>query len=323
MFMAASPPPKRMTWDGPDPAFEEIVRRVYQSRSQRDDWGRGPPSSKSKLWDSFVFPILLGLNKRSAQAVYGKRVLEDLLDFEQALATKEDDTWTSRVREQLEVERQRIEGSPGEGYKRAMVDYIDGRLEGADLVRSVFTAARFVDEDVDPKHLRAIREDFDAEFEYALTSVDQGEIHGIGYVKFVIWLHSIDSGVRLTPPNGLIQRTLKYKDIDVPAPIGTGDEKRIQFGETCTATKQVRDALQDEIAEDLWEREVQNAAWLLGTTRSLLTGDQSAKRKLDASALLDFVQETDRSIGGLNSELADVEALQAFGSDLRTFLKAR
>jgi hypothetical protein len=335
--MVCSSFPEREATSVPGPTlsegFVQLSTLSHEKASRRVDRRRGIPTDRVAIWEHFAYPIFLGFNTRSAQAVYATEVFRDLMTLEEALSAGEDDTWSQRVQNVIDQELGDIQGTPGEGLKRSMLRTVEGHLANADLVQTVYSGATFV-QSLDLGQLAGIRGNFEKEFTFAKRQVESDQLHHVKYIKFVLWMHGCDVGLTLTPPTGSIVRALSSTDLGFKN-YGfhanetanefleqSGLKEAIQFNQICLDIHTVARKLRPIIGDDLWEREVQYAAWILGTTRGLFAGDRSTQRLIEAASILSFIEETGRTLEGYEEEMVDIERLMDFMDELKKFLAA-
>jgi len=102
------------------------------------------PKKDGEIWDALLSTVFLGAVVRTAQAAYVKEALGDLIAFDAAKAVPTDPVWRSKVLKVINAKLGSIAGTPGEGFKRAILQIVTHEVENFDLSRTIGTALKFL-----------------------------------------------------------------------------------------------------------------------------------------------------------------------------------
>lgn len=258
------------------------------------------PKNDSDIWDALLYTVFLGAIVRSAQAGYAKEVLTDLLEFKAAQKVPKDPIWSKKALKVLNTELGSIKGTPGEGFKRAILQIVIQQVENLDLSRTIGTALDFFDnQKLNVQKIKSLQNDYKGTLD--LTDLAAREIHNIRYIKAVLWLYGCGIAMDLVPPNAHVTRFLNecgYLGFgwsrDIP------DDWQI-FTPACKCMRDVAKKVATELGRSITPKQAQAAVWYLQTCRGLLpTGH---KKELTPLALIDFLRTQKWSIQRLDDKL--------------------
>jgi len=292
--------------------FSDFVAAVIEDR----DWDT-LPTNDSEVWDALLYPIFLGENIRSAQAHYIEELLERFLTMSAAETTETDPNWNDPILAAIDSEMKTIQNTPGAGLKRAALNAARVNVANYDLCRTVHTALRFFKtHDFGAKKISHIRDDTRGTLE--LVDYAAREIYNVKYIKAVIWFYNCGVAQDLAPPNYHSQSFLVecgYQEFGFSR--DSVAESREIFAPLCQKMRSVAIAVSDELKEPVTAKQVQLAAWYLGSCRGL-PELQGIRRRLTPKLLLVFLGG--RKVDYL-SKLSDVEKLESLGNELNSFLR--
>lgn len=282
-----------------------------------EDWNWDElPRTDSDIWDALLYPIFLGATVRSAQANYVKGVLSDLLEFEAAHAVPNDPIWSGRVLGIIEAELENIEGTVGEGLKRAILRVAAREVESLDLSRTIGTALEFFDiAGINVQTITNLQDDYAGTLD--LVDLAARFIHKVRYVKGVLWLYACGIAEDLVPPNAHVTRFLH--ECGYPG-FGWSREPAGDwqvFTPACNCMRDVARQVGTELNQTITPKQAQAAVWYLQTCRGLLPA--SYRRQLNPLELIDFLNSQRWSIQQLGNKLDDVEQLESLASNLKAF----
>lgn len=291
--------------------FSNLVELVIENW----DWDE-LPRTDNEIWDALIYPIFLGATVRSAQATYVKGVLWSLLEFEAARAVPNDPIWSSRALEIINAELESIEGTAGEGLKRAILHVAAGEIESLDLSRTIGTALQFFDaRGINVQTVTSLQNDYARTLD--LVDLATRFIHKVGYVKGVLWLYSCGIAKDLVPPNAHVTKFLHecgYPGFGWSREPVPGSQV---FAPACNCMRDVARQVGTELNQTITPKQAQLAVWYLQACRGLLpTG---YRRQFIPLELIDFLSSQRWSIQQLGNKLDDVEQLESLTSDLKAF----
>ena len=292
--------------------FSDLVKLVIE------DWNWDElPKQRSEIWNALLYPIFLGATVRSAQAAYVKKILEDTIEFKAAQTVPTDPVWSKKALSIINNEMNSINGTPGEGFKRAILQIAAREIESLDLSRTIGTALDFFDKyDITAPKIKSLQND--AKGTLDLVDLTAREIHNVRYIKGVLWLYGCGIARDLVPPNSHITRFLN--ECGYP---GFGwsrdppDDWQI-FTPACKYMRDVAQQVATELKQPITSKQAQTAVWYLQTCRGLLP--QGYARQLTPLTLIDFLKAQKWDIRRLSVMLDDVEQLESLASDLKASL---
>jgi len=283
-----------------------------------EDWNWDQlPKTNSDIWNSLLYPIFLGENIRSAQAGYAEKVLAPHLTMGAAQRAQSDPNWSKAVLSVINAELNVIRGTPGEGFKRAVLENV--RESITELARTLSTALQFFKtHNVSVQKIRQIRNSRDE----TITLVDYAarEIYNVGYTKAVLWLYDCGIADDLAPPNSQNQRFLAecgYSGFGWSRH-GVAETWQI-FAPLCQRMREVADIVSRELKKQITAKQAQLAAWYLESCRGL-PGMTRHGRQLTPTVLISFLESRSWSIDDLAKKLGDIERLEELGEELRDFV---
>lgn len=295
--------------------FSELVKLVISEW----DWD-DLPAKDSDIWEALLSTVFLGATVRSAQAGYVKDVLGDVLEFEAAGSVFSDPDWSNKALKTLNAELGSIGGTPGEGFKRAILLTVIRETERYDLSRTIGDALTFFTKNkVDIAKIKSLEKDTKGSMDFVAHAA--ASIHNVRYIKAVLWLYGCGIARKLVPPNAHVTRFLH--DCGFP---GFGwskepeDDKSI-FAPVCSCMKKVAEMVESELKKSITPKQAQAAVWYLQTCRGLLPRGQ--KSQLTPHGLIDFLETQKWSIGMLGSMVGNVEELENLATELKAFLEYR
>lgn len=290
--------------------FPSLVAAVIE------DWGWDElPPKDSEIWDALLGPIFLGRDIRAAQASYVKKVLDPYLTQSEAKRAR-NNIWGEKVLRVIDAELGAIRDTPGEGFKRGILENVQRSIDSKGLVETLCTAFQFFEDyNVDVDKIKQIRDDRNKTIELADHATR--EIHNVGYIKAVLWLYNCGIAEDLAPPNSQNRRFLKECD---PSFRDEGDEDRIIFAPLCQHMREVAKLVSGQLNKTITAKQAQLAAWYLETCRGL-PGMERHRRRLTPKVLLDFLESCGWDVDDMGKRLDDVEQLGNLGEELRNFLK--
>jgi hypothetical protein len=293
-------------------SFSDLVRLVIKNWN----WDE-LPKQRSEIWNALLYPIFLGATVRSAQAAYVKEILGDTIEFKAAQTVPTDPIWSKKALSIINNEMKSINGTPGEGFKRAILQIAAREIESLDLSRTIGTALDFfVKYDIRVPKIKSLQND--AKGTLDLVDLTAREIHNVRYIKGVLWLYGCGIAGDIVPPNSHVTRFLD--ECGYP---GFGwsrdppDDWQI-FTPACKCMRDVAQQVAVELKQPITPKQAQAAVWYLQTCRGLLP--QGNARQLTPLTLIDFLKAQKWDIYKLSQMLDDVEQLESLTSDLKAFL---
>jgi hypothetical protein len=292
--------------------FSDLVKLVIE------DWNWDElPKQRSEIWNALLYPIFLGATVRSAQAAYIKKILENTIEFKAAQTVPTDPVWSKKALFIINNEMNSINGTPGEGFKRAILQIAAREIESLDLSRTIGTALDFFDKyGITAPKIKSLQND--AKGTLDLVDLTAREIHNVRYIKGVLWLYGCGIARDLVPPNSHITRFLN--ECGYP---GFGwsrdppDDWQI-FTPACKCMRDVAQQVATELKQPITSKQAQTAVWYLQTCRGLLP--QGNARQLTPLTLIGFLKAQKWDIRRLSMMLDDVEQLESLASDLKASL---
>ena len=279
------------------------------------DWDK-LPRTDNEIWDALIYPIFLGATVRSAQATYIKGVLWSLLEFEAVRAVPNDPIWSSRALEIINAKLESIEGTAGEGLKRAILHIAASEIKSLDLSRTIGTALQFFDVvPINVETIISLQDDYARTLD--LVDLATRFIHKVGYVKGVLWFYSCGIARDLVPPNAHVTRFLY--ECGYPG-FGWSREPVPDwqvFTPACNCMRDVARLVGTELNQTVTPKQAQLAVWYLQACRGLLPAGY--RRQFTPLELIDFLNNQRWSIQHLGNRLDDVEQLESLTSDLKAF----
>lgn len=292
--------------------FSDLVKLVIE------DWNWDElPKQRNDIWDALLYPIFLGATVRSAQAAYVKEALGDILKFKAAHTVPTDPIWSKKALAIINNEMNSINGTPGEGFKRAILQIAAADIESLDLSRTIGTALNFFDKyGITVQRIKNLQNDTGGTLD--LVDLAAREIHNVRYIKGVLWLYGCGIAKDLVPPNSHVTRFLN--ECGYP---GFGwsrdppDDWQI-FTPACNCMRDVAKQVEAELKQPITSKQAQAAVWYLQTCRGLLP--QGNARQLTPITLIAFMKAQKWDIRKLSQMLDDVEQLESLASDLKASL---
>jgi hypothetical protein len=292
--------------------FSDLVKLVIEGWN----WDE-LPKQRDAIWDALLYPIFLGATVRSAQAAYVKEVLADILKFKAAHTVPTDPIWSKKALAIINNEMNSINGTLGEGFKRAILQIAAADIESLDLSRTIGTALNFFDKyGITVQRIKNLQNDTGGTLD--LVDLAAREIHNVRYIKGVLWLYGCGIAKDLVPPNSHVTRFLNecgYPGFgwsrDLP------DDWQI-FTPACNCMRDVAKQVEAELKQPITSKQAQAAVWYLQTCRGLLP--QGNARQLTPITLIAFMKAQKWDIRKLSQMLDDVEQLESLASDLKASL---
>jgi hypothetical protein len=281
------------------------------------DWDR-LPQRDADVWDALLYPVFLGRTIRSAQANYVKRVLDPLLKRNAARAVRTDPNWSRTILRRIDTELGSIAGTPGEGFKRAILNTVAQDAQNLNLSRTLDTALSFFEgHGIGVELIRRIQNDSRQTKE--LVDYATREIHNVGYIKAVIWMYDCGIAYDLVPPNSHIRRFLA--ECGYPGFGWSRDEAEDWqiFALACRRMSEVAQEVSGHLRQPITAKQAQAAVWYLQSCRGLLPRNYS--RRLSPRVLSNFLESLRWNIDELANRLGDVEQLEGLMEDLKVFLE--
>ncbi len=168
---------------------------------------------------------------------------------------------------------------------------------------------------ISPSLLAAIAPDRARQLDL-VTSAATG-IAQFGPVKAVLWLHDLDLGRDLAPPNLHIRRFLKefgFRD----ASLDDDAESLHALSVACQRMSEVAVHVSRDLGRNVSVRLCQHAAWLWQTCRGLLAPHRKASR-VTVTRLLGFLDLESWPPETLANQVGDIEELENIETKLATF----
>lgn len=210
-----------------------------------------------------------------------------------------------------------IGGTPGEGFKRAILQTVTLDVKNLDLSRTIGTALGFFqNHNIDVQRIKSLQNDYQGTLD--LVAAAAHEVHNVGYIKGVLWLYGCGIAKDLVPPNAHVTRFLD--ECGYP---GFGWSRDIPedwqiFAIVCDKMRDVAKQVGTKLKRPITPKQAQAGVWYLQTCRGLLP--RGYKRELTPLALIQFLKRKKWDIQELHSKVADVEQLESLATDLETFL---
>lgn len=263
-----------------------------------------------------LYPIFLGATVRSAQASYIKGVLDDLLEFEAVHRILTDSIWSKKVLSVINIEMNSINGTPGEGFKRAILQIAAHEVESLNLSRTIGTALNFFDKyGITVQKVVGLQNDTKGTLD--LVDLAAREIHNVRYIKGVLWLYGCGIAKDIVPPNSHVTRFLH----ECGYPVGWSREPPEDwqiFTPACNYMRDVAKHVSIELKQPITPKQAQAAVWYLQTCRGLLPPRYA--RRLNPLKLIEFMGARKWDIHKLSGVLDDVEQLESLASGLKASL---
>lgn len=292
--------------------FSDLVNLVIENWN----WDE-LPKQRSEIWDALLYPIFLGATVRSAQAAYVKEILDDILEFKAAHTIPTDPIWSKKALSIINNEMNSINGTPGEGFKRAILRIAAAEIESLDLSRTIGTALDFFDKySITLSRIKSLQNDSKGTLD--LVDLIARKIYNVRYIKGVLWLYGCGIAKDLVPPNSHVTRFLD--DCGYPGFGWSRDpppDWQI-FTPACNCMRNIAQKIAAELKQPITPKQAQAAVWYLQTSRGLLP--KGYARKLTPLALIDFMKAQKWDIHTLSQMLDDVEQLESLASDLKASL---
>lgn len=275
------------------------------------------PEKDSDIWDALLSTVFLGATVRTAQAAYIKEVLEDLLEFNAAKAVPTNPVWSKKVLEVINAEFGSIEGTPGEGFKKAILKIATHEVEKLDLSRTIDTALKFLSgHKINIQKIKSLQNNFKETLD--LVDMAAREIHKVRYIKAVLWFYGCGIAKDLVPPNAHVTRFLR--ECGYP---GFGWSRDMPndwqvFTPACNCMRDVAKQVGAGLRRPITPKQAQAAVWYLQTCRGLLP--RGYRNRLTPLLLIDFLNIQKWDIPQLDQRIADVEQVEGLMTDLKSFL---
>ncbi len=280
------------------------------------DWDE-VPNRKEGIWDELSYTIFLGATVRSAQANYVKEVLGDLIDFRAAQIVPTDPVWSKKVLKVIDAELGSIKGTPGEGFKRAILQTVAPDVRNLDLSQTIGDALKFFrNKGIDVQKIQSLQGDYRGTLD--LVDAAAHQIHNVRYIKGVLWLYGCGIAKDLSPPNAHVTRFLNECGYPGFGWSRAPPEDWQIFTIVCNKMKDIAKQVETELNRPITPKQAQAAVWYLQTCRGFLP--QDSKGRLTPLALTEFLERQGWSAEELHRRIVDVEQLEALAADLRSFL---
>ncbi|MHA1834861.1 MAG: hypothetical protein ACTSV7_12850, partial [Candidatus Baldrarchaeia archaeon] len=218
----------------------------------------------------------------------------------------------------VEREINNIQGTPGEGLKRAILNIVVKQVQDFSLIRTIDSALTFFE-----------RHNIDVNLIKNLCNNDSGnrtlvvqaasEIYNVSYIKAVLWLYGCGIGRTIVPPNSHVKRFLTECGYSGFGWSRDEPEDWQIFTLACARMLEVAQQISDELGRHITPKQAQAAVWYLQTCRGLLPRRYS--QRLSPRILIDFLQTQKWNISYLDSRLADIEELEDVAKQLKDFLE--
>jgi hypothetical protein len=248
-----------------------------------------------------------------------KEVLGDFIEFDAAKAVPDDPIWSKKVLKAIDAELASIGGTPGEGFKRAILRIVARDVESLDLSRTIGTALKFLKgHNVDVQKIRNLENDVTGTAE--LVHLAAHDIHKVRYIKGVLWFYGCGIAKELVPPNAHVRRFLDdcgYSSFAWSKKMP--DDVQIFFL-ACNCMRDVAKQVEAELKCPITPKQAQAAVWYLQTCRGLLPWGY--KNRLTPLLLIDFLDIQKWKIPQLNQRIVNVEQLEGLTADLKSFLSS-
>jgi hypothetical protein len=246
-----------------------------------------------------------------------KEVLGDFIEFDAAKAVPDDPIWSKRVLKAIGAEVASIGGTPGEGFKRAILRIVARDVESLDLSLTIGTALKFLDDyNVNVQKIKSLENNYNETLD--LVDMAARKIHNVRYIKAVLWFYGCGIAKDLVPPNAHVIRFLD--ECRYPG-FGWSRDMPADWQVLTPACKCMRDVAKQvgaELERTITPKQAQAAVWYLQTCRGLLP--RGYKNKLTPLSLIDFLGIQKWDIPQLDQKIVDVEQLEGLTADLKSFL---
>jgi len=292
--------------------FSDLVGIIVQNW----DWDV-LPKKDTDVWDALLYTVFLGATVRSAQANYAKEVFGTFLDYDKAKAVLTDANWRKKALKIVDTELRSIHDTPGEGFKRAILQIAIHEIDTFDLSRTIGDSLKFFSNyKICANKIKSLENDRRGSLDLIASAAH--EIHNVRYIKGVLWLYNCGIAKEIVPPNAHVTRFLN--ECGYP---GFGWSRDIPedwqiFTIACNKMSDVAKQVAIELNREISPKQAQAAVWYLQTCRGLL--DRNTKKKLTPNLLLAFLKNQKWSINQLNGKLGDVEELEDVTKKLKDFL---
>jgi hypothetical protein len=274
------------------------------------------PKKDNEVWDALLSTVFLGENVRSAQAGYVKGVLGDSLEYTSAHLVNSSN-WSKKILNILEAELNSITGTPGEGYKKAILQSVILQTKNLELSRTVFDALNFFKANkVGSQMVKSLENDKKASLELVADVADS--IFNVRYIKAILWLYGCGIARDLAPPNAHVTKFLDECGFPGYGWSQNPPEDWQIVTLVCGHMQQIAQQLTNETKKPITVKKAQAAIWYLQTCRGLLP--RGHKRQFTPADLVDFLKNHKWSINELDRKLSNVEELQHVASELKAFL---
>jgi hypothetical protein len=292
--------------------FSDLVDLVIQDW----DWDN-LPKTNSDIWDALLYPIFLGRSVRSAQAAYAKDIMSHMIDYASAKKIPTDPVWSKKASALIDMELGAIRGTPGEGLKKAILEYVRQEVVSLSLSRTIGGALEFFEKNgICVKKIASLKDD-EKNTNELVAGIDK--VFNVGIIKGVLWLYSCGIAKDLVPPNN---HTITFLD-DCGYPGFSWSRNPpadwIRYAPACKAMKDVAQKVSAELEKQVTPKQTQFAAWYLQTSKGLLTGHKSW---LTPKLLIEYLDSRRLTIEKFNKILDNVEELEKTGMDLKSFLES-
>jgi len=210
-----------------------------------------------------------------------------------------------------------INGTPGEGFKRAILQIAAREVESLNLSRTIGTALNFFDKyGITVQKVVSLQNDTKGTLN--LVYLAAREIHNVRYIKGVLWLYGCGIAKDLVPPNSHVTRFLH--ECGYP---GFGWSRELPedwqiFTPACNCMRDVAKHVSTELKQPITPKQAQAAVWYLQTCRGLLPPRYA--RRLTPLKLIQFMKIRKWNIHKLSAVLDDIEQLESLASDLKASL---
>jgi len=314
----------------PSKGFVDLVERFHVPDASIRGSRPEIPQTREELWAGFLFPMFIGGMRRSAQATYAVSVLEEYLSLAEARRAQTDSRWSVNIAHRLKRTLNGLGNTPPDGLKRSVLEDVLAEANSLRLANMAAGMASYIDT-LDVSTLSKVRDNFDEEFNFVDSAVGNRAMPDVGYTKFVLWMHSSNIGLNLTPPSGPAWTAISSADIGFGGSLpkrwqepegadelGTG--ARQDFGMLCTWYRQLTAELRPRVDASLMPIDTQSAGWILGSTRSLLGNDRRATARFSASKLLGFVDKRGWTVADFSEAISDIDRCLDVIGDLKTTL---
>jgi len=234
-----------------------------------------------------------------------------------AKAIPTDPAWSKKALKVINIELGSIQGTLGEGFKRAILQIASLEVENLDLSRTIDTALKFFNKHhVNVQEIKSLQNDKKGTLD--LVDFAAHEIYKVRYIKGVLWLYNCGIAKDLVPPNAHVVRFLDecgYPGFEWSKEM---PEDWQMFTPACNKMCDVAKQVENELKREITPKQAQAAVWYLQTCRGLLP--RGYRKQLTPLLLIDFLKSWKWSIRTLNDRLGDVEQLESLAANLKTFL---